>query len=217
AAVRAALVEEPGVFAPVAAHPATESALVASYRELRDASPAGLDAIARMSARAADVVRLHRATRQRLAGEWYDEQDLMASAAAHLPQGGLGPVVVYLPQRLTAGGAALLRAVGEESDVVVLAGSTGVIRADAQVVAAVGRLIPEGGGRAGPAAADPLADLVGPDRTRIVTASDSDDEVRAAVRAVIDASRGGTPFDRIAILHASPDPYARLVHEQLAA
>ena len=55
------------------------------------------------------------------------------------------------------------------------------------------------------------------DRTRIVTVSDCDEEVRAAVRAIVDAARAGTPLDRMAILHASPEPYARLAHEQLAA
>src|SRR5205085_8484490 len=54
------------------------------------------------------------------------------------------------------------------------------------------------------------------ERTRFVTASDADDEVRAAVRAIVDAAREGTPLDRIAVLYASPEPYARLVHEQLA-
>ena len=29
--------------------------------------------------------------------------------------------------------------------------------------------------------------------------------------------RGGTRLDRIAVLHASPEPYARLAHEQLHA
>ena len=41
--------------------------------------------------------------------------------------------------------------------------------------------------------------------------------MRAAVRAVVDAVRAGTRLDRIALLHASPEPYARLSHEQLAA
>ncbi len=36
-------------------------------------------------------------------------------------------------------------------------------------------------------------------------------------RAVISAVRDGVPLDRIAILHASPEPYARLAHEHLAA
>ncbi len=55
------------------------------------------------------------------------------------------------------------------------------------------------------------------ERTRIVTVSDCDEEVRAAVRVVVDAARAGTPLDRIALLHASPEPYARLAHEQLGA
>ena len=37
------------------------------------------------------------------------------------------------------------------------------------------------------------------------------------MRAIVDAARDGTPLDRMAILHASPEPYARLAHEQLAA
>ena len=45
---------------------------------------------------------------------------------------------------------------------------------------------------------------VATDRTTIVTASDADEEVRAAVRAVVDAVRAGTRLDRIAVLHASP-------------
>jgi ATP-dependent helicase/nuclease subunit B len=59
--------------------------------------------------------------------------------------------------------------------------------------------------------------VIGADRTRILTVSDCDDEVRQAVRAVINAARTGTPLDRIAILHTSPEPYARLAHEQLSA
>ena len=45
AAVRAALAERPGVFAPVATHPATETALVDAYRELRDVSAEAADAL----------------------------------------------------------------------------------------------------------------------------------------------------------------------------
>jgi ATP-dependent helicase/nuclease subunit B len=63
ASLRAALVENPGIFAPVSDHAATETALVAAYRELRDLSPGALDSLARRSKRAADVVRLHRMAR----------------------------------------------------------------------------------------------------------------------------------------------------------
>ena len=53
--------------------------------------------------------------------------------------------------------------------------------------------------------------------TRVVTTSDADEEVRSAVRAVVDAARAGTPLERMAVLFAAPQPYGRLVHEHLAA
>src|SRR5690606_16380579 len=56
-----------------------------------------------------------------------------------------------------------------------------------------------------------------PRAQRVVTATDPDDEVRAALRCVIEAWDAGTPLDRIAVVHPVADPYARLVHEQAAA
>src|SRR5690606_3760802 len=58
---------------------------------------------------------------------------------------------------------------------------------------------------------------VSPERTRIVTTSDADDEVRAAVEAVVAAAHEGISLERIAILHPTPRPYGRSLHEQLAA
>jgi ATP-dependent helicase/nuclease subunit B len=216
AALRAALAEQPGLFAPVATHPATETALVAAYRELREVSSKGLDALASTGPRAADVVRLHRAARAKLKSSWYDEQDLMTAAAETLVAHGadwLGVVVVFLPQRLSRHTLLMLSAAAEVTDVTVISGSTGDADADAEVEAGLGRLAPGGSLRpnleadAGAAA----------DRTKIVVASDADDEVRVAVRAAIDAVRRGTPLDRIAFLYASAEPYARLAHEHLAA
>ena len=118
AALRSALRADAGLFAPVAEHPATETALVAAYRELRDLSPAALDAVARTSRRAADVVRLHRAARAHLETGWYDEEDLMAAATGALGAAGTvdpGAVVVYLPQRLSLHAGRLLRRPGRQS------------------------------------------------------------------------------------------------------
>jgi ATP-dependent helicase/nuclease subunit B len=217
AALRMALADDAGVFGPVAAHPATETALVTTYRELRDISPGAQEALGHTSRRAADVVRLHQAARAALEPDWYDEQDLITAAIGVLSGGGqahesLGAVIVYLPQRLSRHSAELLKAGGARAEVMVLAGTTGDARADADVALSVRRL----GGDDPPPATDPMA-VVSPERTRILTASDSDEEVRAAVRAVIDAARQGTPLDRIALLHASPEPYARLAHEQLSS
>jgi ATP-dependent helicase/nuclease subunit B len=221
AAMRGALTREPGIFAPVAGHAATETALVAAYRELRDLSDGALNALARRSARAADVVRLHRAARTSLERTYYDEEDLLDSAADTVRSDAaavrrLGPVITYLPERLSRHGGALLGAIGALGDVAVLAGTTGDGRADAEVERSVRRIDPEAVVGAGAGAAQPL-DVVTAARTQIITVSDCDEEVRAAVRCIVDAARGGMPLDRMAILHASPAPYARLAHEQLAA
>ncbi|MET0726925.1 MAG: PD-(D/E)XK nuclease family protein [Acidimicrobiales bacterium] len=216
AAMRAELVADAGLFTPVAEHPATESALVSTYRELRDASATALDALAGASARAREVVRLHRAVRARLEPHWYDEEDLLATATglAGSPNAtDLGALIVHLPQRLSLHSARLLAALGQHLPATVVAGLTGDGAADEEVRASVARLGAEVSGAASVSVPAP----VDAERTTILTASDGDDEVRAAVRAVVDAVRTGTRLDRIAVLHASPEPYARLVHEQLHA
>jgi hypothetical protein len=219
AALRAALATDPGVFEPVRSHPATETALVDAYRELRDLSSEALDAVAAQSRRAGDVVRLHREAHRALAPSWYDEEDLLDAAAEVVRLGssaatGLGRVVVYLPERLTRHGAGLLRTLAESNDLVVVAGTCGDAAADAESLRSVRRLA----GREvdPPGQLDPLA-VVDAERTRVVTVSDADEEVRAGLRAVLDAVRAGTPLDRIAVLFPDPEPYARVAYEQLTA
>ncbi len=219
AALRAALAADPGVFGPVRDHPATETALVEAYRELRDLSDEALDAVATQSRRARDVVRLHREAHRALAPSWYDEEDLLDAAGAVVRLGtaavdGLGRVVVYLPQRLTRHGAALLRTVAETTELVVVAGACGDAAADEETARSVRRLSGREAGR--PGGSDPLA-MVDAERTRVVIVSDADEEVRAGLRAVVAAVREGTPLDRIALLFADPEPYARVAYEQLAA
>src|SRR5262249_53593155 len=63
----------------------------------------------------------------------------------------------------------------------------------------------------------PEVEARAPGATRVVSASDPDDEVRAVVRLVVDAVRDGVPLERMAVLFGASDPYARLVHEQLTA
>ncbi|HEY6415409.1 MAG TPA: hypothetical protein VIX41_04200, partial [Acidimicrobiales bacterium] len=80
AALRRVLRRDPGLFAPVAEHPATEAALVAAFGELSDVSAGGLDGLARAGRRAGDVVRLSRQAREILRTGWYDEADLTEAA-----------------------------------------------------------------------------------------------------------------------------------------
>jgi len=251
AALRRALAEDPGVFAPVAHHPATEVALVTAFTELSDLSDRALAAVGGASRRAGDVVRLCRRARTTLHAAWYDETDLAAAAvqaaiAGDPVVGGVGHVVVHLVQDLPRRQASLVRAVADRWPTTVIAALTGAAGPDAGVRRSLERLgcqatgfgAPPAGvagpahagaaasapapavaadaaGVPGPLASDDLPVAVG--RTRILTASDADEEVRAAVRAVVDAARRGTPLERVAVLYGAAEPYGRLLHEHLAA
>ncbi len=210
-AIRAVLAEDPGILAPVANHPATELAVAAAYRELAVVSADALDAVAAMSPRAADVIGIVRATSDRLRGNWHDEYDLVVAATDRLRAGGatdLGPVILYLPERLPAGGAGLLRALAENGPLTMLVGATGVDDADRPVLAAIheaGFAVPQSIGVERPRA------------RRVISTSDPDEEVRAAVRLVVEGTREGVSLGRMAVLFGAANPYARLLREHLDA
>ncbi|MBW3557670.1 MAG: PD-(D/E)XK nuclease family protein [Actinobacteria bacterium] len=207
AAVRTVLDDEPGVFAPVAEHPATEGALVAAHRELAAVPDDALALVAACSPRANDVVRIHRAVRAHLVGDWYGEHDLLVAATeAWLGSTTVesGPVIVHLLQDIPPAGADLLRLL---RPVHVNVGITGDDDADGPVLASHRR-----------AGIEVRAQEIEPRcATSIVSTSDPDDEVRAAVRLVTRWMHEGINLGQIALVYGTPHPYARLVHEQLAA
>jgi hypothetical protein len=200
------------VFSPVAAHPATVQALAGAHRELREVADDALEAIGDCGEPvAADLVRLHRRVTGLLAAEWYDTTDLRRAAAAVLhgePRRGreIGEVVLFLPQELAPSATALLRELAA-GGLRVVAGRTGEERADAGVVAAV-RGLGAGGGDV-PVVAPVTA-------TRVVTASDPDDEVRCVVRLLV-RTLAKVPAHRVAVLYGAAEPYARLLAEHLGA
>ncbi|MET0420927.1 MAG: PD-(D/E)XK nuclease family protein [Acidimicrobiia bacterium] len=214
AAIRQVLSKQPGMFAAVAAHPATERALVDASRELAQCDDTALDALRRTGPRATEVVRIVSAARRMLAPDWFDERDLMDAAVHAIASGtgvltDLGTLVLYLPQDLHEPSARLVRALGDTVPVTVIAGVSGVARADASVRESVARVAVAHHDRAW-------------DRTpvhahEVLSASDPDDEVRAVVRLIIESMRAGVPGERIAVLVGAAEPYARLLHEQLDA
>ena len=210
-AIRTVLTEAPGVFAPVADHPATEQALARAYRELRTAPDHSLDAVAAISTRAGDVVRIQRIVPERLSSKWYDEEDLLSTAASIVASGdtqSTDPVIIHLVPTFTSGEAALVRALADRGRLLVNVGVTGDPEADDATVAAhrrAGISVTTGG------------DIEPPLATEIVSASDPDDEVRAAVRTITRWMHDGIRLGGIAILYPTADPYARLLHEHLAA
>lgn len=218
AALRTVLADAPGMFAPVAGHPATVEALARAHRELAEVSPTALDAIAATSPRAHDVVRIHRAVSDRLASDWYDVADLLDTATTVAGRGaptidGLGRLLLWLPQHLSQPAATFLHTLADRADLEVIAGHTGDAKADGTVTTTLHRL----GLRS-----DDHPQPTPPVGTKVVTVSDPEEEVRSAIEAVIAGLRDlpGDPSvraDRIAILYPTHEPYARLLAEQLDA
>ena len=164
------------------------------------------------------MVRIHREVAADLEAGFSNEQQLSRAAVAVVradpsaAERQLGPMIVFLPQRITDSQAGLLRAVGEATGTTIVAGATGAEDADAAVVASVGRL---------GAKLDAPARRGGHTQARAtveaLSVSDADDEVRHAVRAVVDAARAGTPLGRCAIVYGVESPYVRLISDALDA
>lgn len=213
AAVRRVLATEPGRFAPVAGHEATEAALVDLYEELSHTRPSTRQAIASAGVHGASVVAAH----DRIATvleRHENEDDLVAMATEEVRRRDdlatvVGHLVWWLPEPVTPAVRELFRALLDRLRATVIVGWTGRPTADEPVRATLADV-----GLTAPGAdelpAPPLAD-------RIISVSDADEEVRAVVRSVLELVAHGVPLDRIGVFHPSPDPYARTLHEQLEA
>jgi ATP-dependent helicase/nuclease subunit B len=208
--VREVLRAAPGDYEPVAEHPSTVTSLRDLHRELRLAGPAAGPLLRGSSRRASEAARVSWMVAERLATDWFDEADLLTLAIERI-RGGVelfDRAVAFLPRPdrgLTAG---LLAAVAERSDLHVLAEWTGIEEVDAETVAFAealdGSITPPPGPPPSPSAS-----------TLIVSTTDADEEVRHAVRRVVDAARPGTPFARMALVWPTDRPYARLVEHHL--
>lgn len=218
-AVRSVLRSDPGRFAGVETHPATCKALSEAHRELSELSDQQIESLRGRSMRAREVVRIHRQVAAALRDRFSNEQELSYAAVEAVradpvaAQRKLGSLVVFLPQRLSPSQARLIGAASEAVDATVIAGFTGASDADAAVSESLTRLgleqastdlsLVNGGGSVGQAG------------IRALSVSDADEEVRHAVRAVVDAARRGVPLGRCAILYGTSDPYERLVCDAL--
>jgi ATP-dependent helicase/nuclease subunit B len=222
--VRKILDESPGSYQAVADHPATVTALRKLHQELRLAGADGAQRLATTS-RGREAVRVSSAVTRLLQRRWYDEADLLDGAIAALrtsPPAGLDRVVLYLPQRFDTLALDFVAELERRSTVSLVVALTGNSEADAEQQQLLNQLgITAGLGRGAAVVDDPQAtSLATP--SRIVETTDAEDEVRIAIRAVIDAARGAgfdapIPFERIAILWPSQRPYARLVEQHLTA
>lgn len=208
-----------GALGRSAASSATERAMERTLGELADLDDAGLDALARAGGPVtAATVDVARRVRQRV-GPVADRGTVLRAAIAAVrsgraPLAALGPLVVHLPRRLRPAELDLLATLAAaDHPVHVLVGRTGEpvpdeVAADLLDAAAraLGTTVEAVGGDAAPAPVDEL-----------VRTPDPAEEAAVATRLVVDALAAGTRAEQIAVVHRVRDPYAALLHEQLAA
>jgi RecB family exonuclease len=208
-AVRWVLRTTPTQFDAVAEHPSTVVALRDLYRELRLAGSPAIGRLAQASRRGHEVARVCTLVADRLAPAWYDEGDLLTHAVAAV-RGAVEPAlaraVLFLPQSLGPLELDLVHALGEQASVRAVLGFTGNATADNDIADIAAGL----SSRDVTAVAASCAAT-----TEIVSVTDADEEVRHAVREVVEAARRGTALARIAILWPTDRPYARLVEHHL--
>ena len=199
-------------------HRATVEALVRIHRELRELDSGAVSRIGHTGSPVArNVVTIHGAAQELLNERWHDEADLLFAAIERCTPAavaGFGTIVVALPQRLSAPAINLLDALGEHLPVHVLIGRAGDDIADAgpnDIITRLGshRVVAPSPGGAPTAQLRPHID--------VVSVTDADDEVRVVLRRLVDAARDGMPFDRMALLWTTADPYLRLIGEQFDA
>ncbi|MEM7287844.1 MAG: PD-(D/E)XK nuclease family protein [Actinomycetota bacterium] len=213
AAVRRSLRRPPGWFAAVAEHPTTERRLVEAHRELSDLDEAELAALEGQSRRAAAVVDIHRSVTAILADDFHHEQDLARVAAGLIGAKpdiarDLGHVVVFAPEELGASRAGLLAELAAAVPSTLVLPLTGHEDADAGPRRAAALLGVDPGPAPPP---EPMPEI------GVISVSDADDEVRHVVRGVLAAADEGVPFDRMAVLYASRNPYLRLLDDHLTS
>lgn len=213
AAVRVALADNPRHFAAVAEHHATERALAQLTGELSNITNSALDRVAGASASATSAIAFHRSI-QALLTDFHDEADVAAAAARRTDLGidpeRLGPVVWYLPAPMPPPLQRLMRALHRVGRLHAVVGLTGTADADQPV-----RDLCAAAGLDLTAVSEPTIAPTTADQ--IITVTDADEEVRAVVRSIVELASNGVALDRIGIFHAAPDPYVRILQQQLAA
>ena len=189
----------------VAGHTTLHQSLQAAFKELVRLTESQLDTLAAEGPLRQVTVELYRRFRERTA-EYYGPEDEAWAAAEAVRSGrgqpalqDVGALVFFLLSRPSPGETALLTALSDAAPCSLVVGRTG----EAGVADAEGTWWE----RLGEASADGSTDLdVRPES--IVSAPDAREEVRQAVRDMLQRAEAGEPFHRMAALYRRQDPYA---------
>lgn len=212
AAIRSELARHPGRFAAISHHRSTWETLARTVGEvasLPDDARRRIDADGGLGA---EVIRLHDAVAATVGiGGRVEVVRAAITRVENDPSAldMLSPIVVHDPGRLDGPAAELLRTVARCGEVTLLPGITGVEPVDRETIETVRSI----GGTAPAESEVPAA----PVPTRVVSTNDVDDEIRAAIRALLATVDDDTPLHTMALVHPSGPPYARSVAEILRA
>lgn len=228
AAIRQELAEAPGMFADIADHAATEISLARAFAEVRSLRRDQRDRLETSdSARVREVAGFVQRVWERLeAQNYYDPNGLLdhvvgrlrgrADTAAERARQRLGRLLLHLPRDLSPNEIRLVQALAGTTDIVVHFGVTGNPVADRPAHELHTALSTPGTDWA----ASRHVDEAGIDEAtadRIISVTDPDEEVRTAVRSVLEDLGDGIPASEIAVLIPARDPYARSLADQLEA
>ena len=189
----------------VAGHASLHQSLQAAFKELVRLTEGELDTLAREGPLRQATVELYRRFRERTT-EYYGPEDEAWAAAEAVRSGrgqpalqDVGALVFFLLTRPSPGEASLLKALSDAAPCSLVVGRTG----EAGIDDAEG----EWWERFGEAGTDGSANLDARPES-IVSAPDAREEVRQAVRDMLQRAEAGVPFHRMAALYRRQDPYA---------
>ena len=193
----------------VAGHSSLHQSLQEAFKELVRLTEGDLDLLAGEGPLRQATVELYRRFRERTV-EYYEPEDEAWAAAEAVRSGrgqpalqDVGALVFFLLTRPSPGEAALLSALSDAAPCSLVVGRTGEAGFDDAEGAwweRLGQASPDGSQQS-------LADLNA--RTdSIVSAPDAREEVRQAVRDMLQRAEAGVPFHRMAALYRRQDPYA---------
>ena len=193
----------------VAGHSSLHQSLQAAFKELVRLTEDELVTLAGEGPLRQATVELYRRFRDRTT-EYYGPEDEAWAAAEAVRSGrgqpalqDVGALVFFLPTRPSPGETALLTALSDAAPCSFVVGRTG----EAGVDDAEGAWWERLGEASGDGSQQSLAHLdVRPES--IVSAPDAREEVRQAVRDMLQRAEAGVPFHRMAALYRRQDPYA---------
>lgn len=212
--LRLLLDRDESVFTPVKSHPSTVDTLLRTFADLEGANPDELTALASRGVRQSAVVNLFTLYRQEVDRRaFYMREDLFRAAAQAVRQKSsaldeLGRVILFFPGMLKSHEAAFLRGLAslDSLHVILPVGHPETQQANRRILQLLNL-----------SETPSQFTAQTPGATHLYSVPDAEEEVRQALRILMERLSRGVPLYRMAILFRSREPYARICYEECLA